>query len=697
MIKVSILAAILHVLITSGSVFAQWRQLEGPYGGYCSEIASIGGELFVAAAEDGVYYSSNDGLSWQLRYLPGNRLSVWSIQGLGSRLIATLSDGFGSALIVSDDGGKNWSGSESGLDDGGTYSLQSDGHILILTTSTDVFGSPHGFYYSVDSASSWQRLKPPQQSTRRILPTLNGLYAITDSALFRSTDFGVGWTLIHSDPTLHLLDFIGNIGFASTDSNVLERSTDLGMHWSPSNTGLPTLALSNLTGTLEHVYLCAGKQVYSSSDSGISWSYAGHTGVSNLNAANGLIFASAGNEGIMRSVIGSMKWQAVGINCKRVDHLCMVDSTLFASSRTGYGGSIDASFDAGQTWRSIDYAFDQSLDYPLTVLQHAGRYVFAANVYTFRRSSDTGRTWPELASGVYYGYIVEHNGVFFVDSTSLYYGTEYDAFYTSTDWGSSWSERDTDIHSSDDNENIFALTKSGNNLIAATSDKGIVISQDEGRHWSRSSIGMDSQTIYTLTCNDRYVFAGTYRGGVFRSSDHGYTWKQVSHGVENVKGIDHFVSVGSDLFASAHDFSASHESGVFYSNDDGDTWADVSQGLINNNILELTIKDSTLFVGTDGSGIWKRPLAEMIVPKKQRVQIEPYSELTVSPNPSSGQITLYGLPDNTEHVEVLNMMGVNMLDTQPSTTLDVSVLPAGLYVVRVVTRSRSLVRSFVKE
>jgi hypothetical protein len=53
--------------------------------------------------------------------------------------------------------------------------------------------------------------------------------------------------------------------------------------------------------------------------------------------------------------------------------------------------------------------------------------------------------------------------------------------------------------------------------------------------------------------------------------------------------------------------------GVFLSADNGNTWSTVSTGLTTG-VLELALSNdgSTLLAGTNGFGVWKRPLSEMI-------------------------------------------------------------------------------------
>jgi len=63
------------------------------------------------------------------------------------------------------------------------------------------------------------------------------------------------------------------------------------------------------------------------------------------------------------------------------------------------------------------------------------------------------------------------------------------------------------------------------------------------------------------------------------------------------------MAIGTNIFAGTN-------GGVFYSSNNGTSW--VGSGLMNTTVTAFAVNDTNIFVGTAGSGVWRRPLSEMI-------------------------------------------------------------------------------------
>jgi len=58
-------------------------------------------------------------------------------------------------------------------------------------------------------------------------------------------------------------------------------------------------------------------------------------------------------------------------------------------------------------------------------------------------------------------------------------------------------------------------------------------------------------------------------------------------------------------------------SGIFISTNNGTSWSTVNSGLIDRNVISLAVNGTDLFAATVFSGVWKRPLSEMITGIKE--------------------------------------------------------------------------------
>jgi hypothetical protein len=212
---------------------------------------------------------------------------------------------------------------------------------------------------------------------------------------------------------------------------------------------------------------------------------------------------------------------------------------------------------------------------------------------------------------------------------------------------------------------LYAGTTSG--MSSYTPNPGIYRSTNNGAmwtylglQWSVSNIAFIGTIIFTESDNV---------GGVSWSTDNGNTWKGSNPGY--VEGL---VSVGSQLFAGC-----SVPGGVILSIDSGKTWTHVDSGLTSLNSIgvgSLAVIGKYLFAGTT-SGIWRRPLTEMITAVHSFSSAVPDKFILEQnyPNPFNPSTAIkYQLPIKSfVTLKVYNILGGEL------ETLVNAYLPAGYY------------------
>ena len=102
------------------------------------------------------------------------------------------------------------------------------------------------------------------------------------------------------------------------------------------------------------------------------------------------------------------------------------------------------------------------------------------------------------------------------------------------------------------------------------------------------------------------------------------------------------------LVINGTEFFASTPGGrVFVSTNSGGEWSQVSDGLPGNDVHALALSGTNLLAGTAGSGVWKRPVSEMITSVERPMSNFPkqYTLQQNYPNPfNPSTVISYQLP-----------------------------------------------------
>jgi hypothetical protein len=209
---------------------------------------------------------------------------------------------------------------------------------------------------------------------------------------------------------------------------------------------------------------------------------------------------------------------------------------------------------------------------------------------------------------------------------------------------------------------VRALITSGTNLFAGTDGGGIFLSTDNGQNWTAVNSGLTNLSINALTVSGTNLFAVS-DDCVSLSSNNGKSWTSGNSIFGSWAGY-HTYSLavsGSNLFIGTN-------RGVYISTDNGTNCSQVYSavshtggGFNMETVRNLVVEGVTLFAGTDGDGVWKRPLSEIATRIDESPnKIPVYFELCQNfPNPFNPTTTIsFRLPSKSYiSLKVFDVLG----------------------------------------
>ena len=629
-----VLTSLIFIFVSTSTLFAQWVQTNGPFGGTVTAMVAIpdtqtgGVDIFAATDGGGFYRSSDNGIQW-------HKVKTDLKKNTTIRCLTVLSNGEGawtlyagttSGLYYTLDGGKTWKSLGALFEDCAVCPVAA--YIDASRDTVLLAGVISSLFVSTDAGRNWVSPTTPPVSSPTSFAVMHtmkdsGIIHIVAGTMwdgiYVSSDNGMTWTPSTLKGSIGAVGASDSIIFAGAYADHIYRSTDEGTSWTALSNGLPPATdikafafIPNASGSSSVVAISYG-EIFLSTDNGDHWHaiknnlWAGlffSLTVAQLNSDIFAIFVGT-ESGVFRSTNAGLTWDVVnqGLSACIVTSLGVSKSSIFAGTS---GNGIFRSRDQGSTWipvnNGLDSSFIESMQtfggLKVNSIASFGNTLLAGTLAGIFRSTDDGTTWIDVNNDCTKQQIWSFAKS---DSVILAGGSVFFVF-RSTDDGMTWSCGDRNFTSG----SVMALTSGNGMLFAAAMEGGAYLSTNNGTSWTKIYSPGNSEDAYSLTYVSPYLLLGKGSGGLLRSSDDGKTWRVVGSGLPADCEIYDFVVTGSNVFAGTF-------GGVFLSTDYGLQWINVSSNELSTAIRSLDIIGSDLIAGTEGAGvIWKRPLSEMI-------------------------------------------------------------------------------------
>ncbi|MFW5804674.1 MAG: T9SS type A sorting domain-containing protein [bacterium] len=691
----------------------QWIPANGPNMGTVTSIVLNSNTIFVGTKDGGIYFSNNEGESWEAANIGYPTADVYDLNLHENILYAATSKG----IYKSNLSDNNW----SFVNDTIIFK-----HLVILGEKMFAGRKGKGIYLSTNNGKTWEEknLGISNKTITSLAIDGNNIYAGTETTLYLSKNFGESWIAIFNSPwgRFFSTEVVNEKIYAGINGG-LYCSFDQGMTWEIANSSLPTSPVYAILSVGEEIYIGFDADgVYYSPDNGNTWSELNETlfdnpyeekSVLTLATKENKIYAGTKSKGIFSYSKTTKKWQDL-------------NSGLFSLAINRYMLSNN------------NYIQQQGID-------AYNNNVYVNGEYGVYISADNGINWKykEFNNGSIEGWTyprclkVQDNSIFVGVATAI---QNQGGVYKSIDNGNNWSFFNKGI----ENEDVNSFTIKNENIFAATYN-GIFKSGVDNANWSAINYGLNVKEIKHIVSTDKYLYAGSIyksQGGIYRSSDNGESWvnilpvsgvlelnvngdllmavvaKRDSHSSSDyasfIKSTDNGITwteinTWTEItkyfyyYVSAIEVKKSHlligttygyENGkIFYSQNEGINWEDISQGVSNEKSIEIVdfaINGNDVYA-LSTSGVYYRN--DLKTPVKE---ITNYSKLKIRPNPVSEFVTFrWPESENQLYLEIFNDIGQKIFDELifNNVPVDVKSLNGGFYIYRLSDKKSNSVQS----
>jgi len=541
-------------------------------------------------------------------------------------------------VYKSTDGGATWTNLNDGMLGANSNAVKG---LAIAPFDPDVLyiGCLNGVFRSIDAGATWEDISTGlgflhtagavlnSTGTRLYIPTLGGgTYGGTVDTISGDVVWDNASQLIADIHHVQVLVDHSNSStlYASAFPGGIFKSQDGGATWAECNFGIPSFtvhdpksegyySIAQSQSNPDLLYLgMYRKGIYKSADGGGIWKPSHGVTMTMIDKPitsliidpvdNDLVYAGTTN-GFYLTTDGGGNWlvASAGLDCPDVRTLVLSSNgILYAGTRGHEVYSCDTRF--GINWNQEAPFGNFGQDWQLwdTTLYQATTILFSPS-----------------------------------DPNLIYMGTFPTGFFVSLDAGQTWHESTYGLGQ----VGIFTLEfhPDDERIILAGTSNGIMrlvrLNTQFCGQWSRLdngwpeqqwvlSIGfdpIDSDIMYACTKDGHNKGRGVLgaHGTVMKSTNAGWSWFPITTGL-NVD--QEFYEIIADPYESGRLYLATQHEGIFISHDGGALWKPWNEGLTFPEIggtcmcdpLNISVDGLYIFLGTNGSGVYRRQLCDKI-------------------------------------------------------------------------------------
>ncbi len=364
------------------------------------------------------------------------------------------------------------------------------------------------------------------------------------------------------------------------------------------------------------------------------------------------------------------------------------EDTLFISAKgdNGFGGLL-RSFDDGITWEGLIIDTTWAWVNTFFIRYDLNDNLYLATGFGIYKSSNNGDTFQKTYNGSANLLNID------ISPDGDIYASGWNIILRSQDSGITWDTLKYQIGNLYFNDLAFGL----NNEIYAVSvsfdgpgsGNGFHRTLDDGITWE--NLGITTGLLSIQINNIGTIIVGGYFG-VETSDDSGTTWTHRSNIQAEV-----MESYENDKLIAGRYINGI--SGCWFSEDWGITWVSLVDNIIDPHVHQISVSPSnTIYIQ---SQYWQYTYSiyKSLNPILNYEEKSNNNEFEVFPNPVSNAIFLNSINSSIDHIEtqILDLSGNMILKTSVfNKSIDVSNLNSGLFIIKIKTKEKTIIKKFIK-
>jgi len=609
--------------------------------------------IYIAAAEGGVWKTTNGGISWTaltegLSSLASGSISVDPSNpnnlyyGTGE-LNFSLDSQYGDGIFKSTNAGLTWTKIATSATVGSYVSQLA---INPINTQIIYAGTSNGLYKSTNAGSIWTRQGAFTYVMSIIIDPVNTQVIYTSSgnysagAINKSTDGGSTWTTLTNGlpasdkgriqlamaPSNNLIIYASIASSSSSSLLALSRTTDGGNNWTTMATSPNPLGGQGwydnaivVKPSDPNSVLVGGLDIYLSTNGGTTLVQKSYWYTSNSNqfshadihylAYNGTVLYCGSDGGVYKSTNDGNNWTDLNAGLSTLQFQSAdFDPTNILKM---YGGCQDndkeTTTNGGTNWIQRTTG-----DGGYTIVDPVNtNYIYSQYIQgSLERSNNSGVSFTSIepsgsSGGLFYNPFEmapgDHNTIVYAQA-DVWKTTSVQTATTSSGWSSIAST--TTIGG---NVSAIGISAATTNKIYIGTDNGrILVTTNNGTNWSLST-GYPYVTDFAVdSLNDNICYAsfgGAANNQVMKTTNKGGSWTNISTGLPNISANSIIIKT-----TAPRAVIVGMDAGVYYTTNEGATWVSYNTGLPNVTIYDLkyhmTGSGGIIMAVTHGRGCW---------------------------------------------------------------------------------------------